>query len=92
MINPAGDADDSQEHSAAGVASRIETRELREGEDAEWDRFVMSSATGTFFHLSGWHRMVQRDPRTSLFLPGGRLWNCTCLTLGLPCFREEPAL
>jgi hypothetical protein len=27
-----------------------------------------------------------------LFLPGGRLWNCTCLTLGLPCFREEPAL
>ena len=58
MINPAGDADDSQEHSAAGVASRIETRELREGEDAEWDRFVMSSATGTFFHLSGWRRVV----------------------------------
>src|ERR1039457_1755936 len=75
MPNALGDWDDSRKHAAVGVASRIETRELREGEEAEWDRFVMSSATGTFFHLSGWHRMVQRDPRTSLFLPGGRLWN-----------------
>jgi FemAB-related protein (PEP-CTERM system-associated) len=58
MIGAVGDADDPQKHAAAGVASRIETRELRGGEEAEWDRFVMSSASGTIFHLSGWRRIV----------------------------------
>src|ERR1035437_6147862 len=39
MINAVGDADDYQRHAAVGGASRIETRELRGGEEAEWDRF-----------------------------------------------------
>ena len=59
MINATGDADDSQRHAAVAVASRIETRELSEGEEAECDRFVMSSPSGTFFHLSGWQRIVR---------------------------------
>ena len=60
MINAAGDAEDCQKHAAASVASRIETREMREGEEAEWDRFVLSSPSGTFFHLSGWKRVIER--------------------------------
>lgn len=55
-------------------ASRaVETRELRPGEEVEWDRFVLSCPSGTIFHLSGWanvvesilghrpHRLVARD-------------------------------
>jgi len=59
MINAAGGAEDCQKHAAACVTSRIETRELRVGEEADWDRFVMSSPSGTFFHLSGWQRIVR---------------------------------
>jgi FemAB-related protein (PEP-CTERM system-associated) len=58
MINAIGNVDDCQKP-ATGVLSRIETGELREGEEAEWDRFVMSSPSGTFFHLSGWFRVVR---------------------------------
>src|ERR1035437_6573188 len=31
---------------------------VKGGEEAEWDRFVMSSASGTIFHLSGWQKVV----------------------------------
>ena len=67
MINAAGDAEDRQKYAVAGVASRVETRELREGEEAEWDRFVMSSPSGTFFHLSGWQRIVRQVLRHRCF-------------------------
>ncbi len=60
MINATGDAEDSQKYAAAGVASRVEIRELSGGEEAECDRFVMSSASGTFFHLSGWRSIVRK--------------------------------
>ncbi len=35
-------------------------RPLEPGEEGEWDRFVLSSQSGTFFHLSGWQRVVER--------------------------------
>jgi FemAB-related protein (PEP-CTERM system-associated) len=34
-------------------------RPLERGEEADWDRFVLSSPFGTFFHLSGWRRVVE---------------------------------
>ena len=34
-------------------------RKLERGEEREWDRFVLSSPYGTFFHLSGWRRVVE---------------------------------
>ena len=37
----------------------LETRLLEPGEEGEWDRFVLSSPSGTFFHLSGWRRVVE---------------------------------
>jgi FemAB-related protein (PEP-CTERM system-associated) len=58
MIDANVQTDDSQKHWVAGGASRIETRQLATGEEAEWDRFVMSSPSGTFFHLSGWRSLV----------------------------------
>jgi len=38
----------------------VEIQELRPGHEGEWDRFVLSSPTGTFFHLSGWKNVVQK--------------------------------
>src|SRR5262245_53692982 len=41
-------------------ARQIEVRELESGEEGSWDRFVTTSPSGTFFHLSGWTRVVER--------------------------------
>ena len=43
----------------ADLASRIEIRQLPSRQNDEWDRFVLSSPSGTFFHLSGWGRIVE---------------------------------
>lgn len=37
---------------------RVELRAKETGED--WDAFVLRSANGTFFHLSGWRRVVEK--------------------------------
>jgi FemAB-related protein (PEP-CTERM system-associated) len=42
------------------LASRIESRQLEPGEESQWDRFVMSSPSGTFCHLSGWKTVFER--------------------------------
>ena len=34
-------------------------RELKPGEERDWDQFVLSSPFGSFFHLSGWRRVVE---------------------------------
>jgi FemAB-related protein (PEP-CTERM system-associated) len=36
---------------------------LSPGEEDEWDRFVLSSGSGTLFHLSGWNHIVERNFR-----------------------------
>jgi len=38
----------------------LEIRELRRGEEEAWDTFVMSSPTGTFFHLLSWRRVIEQ--------------------------------
>ncbi len=37
----------------------ITVRELVPGEDARWDAFVTAHRDGTFFHLTGWRRVVE---------------------------------
>ena len=37
----------------------IAVRELERGREREWDQFVLSSPFGTFFHLSGWQKVVE---------------------------------
>jgi FemAB-related protein (PEP-CTERM system-associated) len=55
-------SDVEQQGSRQGTTPReigaLEIRELRRGEEDEWDRFVMSSPVGTFFHLSGWRSVI----------------------------------
>lgn len=40
------------------AASKIQIRQLESSEEDLWDRFVLESPWGTFFHLSGWRRLV----------------------------------
>src|SRR5215471_9573507 len=35
----------------------VEVRRLETGEEAAWDQFV--AASGTFFHLSGWKKVIE---------------------------------
>jgi FemAB-related protein (PEP-CTERM system-associated) len=42
------------------VASQIAVGQLQPGEEGAWDQFVTSSPSGTFFHLSGWKRVIER--------------------------------
>jgi len=35
--------------------------ELQPGEEADWDRFVLSSPSATFFHLTGWKRVIEGE-------------------------------
>lgn len=37
----------------------IKVRELVPGEDSRWDAFVHAHRQGSFFHLTGWRRVVQ---------------------------------
>ena len=39
----------------------IKVRELVPGEDARWDAFVHAHEDGTFFHLTGWRRVVEEN-------------------------------
>jgi FemAB-related protein (PEP-CTERM system-associated) len=59
----------SQMSTASLLGSEVSTRELicsaeirplQPGQEDEWDRFVLSSRSGTFFHLTGWNALVER--------------------------------
>lgn len=45
---------------SAPSRSVIEICPLEAGEEREWDQFVTNSASGTFFHLTGWTNIVER--------------------------------
>jgi len=55
MINAPGMA-----AAAAKLTPGIEIGHLEHGEESACDRFVQASPTGTFFHLSGWQRVVEK--------------------------------
>src|SRR5262249_37454756 len=44
---------------APSAASPITIREMGERDRETWDRFVLGCSDGTFFHLSGWRRIMQ---------------------------------
>src|SRR5579864_9430951 len=53
----------SKDHSSSppiDLAGRVEIGELEPGEEADWDRFVTCSPSGTFFHYSTWRTIVER--------------------------------
>lgn len=51
--------DRSAKHNGAPAASRFVVRELLPGEDARWDAYVEAHSEGTFFHLTGWRKIVE---------------------------------
>jgi FemAB-related protein (PEP-CTERM system-associated) len=57
MITPVLELQDYRPNSAA---TQIQVRQLGPGEEDQWDRFVLSSPSGTFFHLSGWKSVIER--------------------------------
>ena len=55
----------------------LRVRELLPGEDARWDSYVREHPDGSFFHLSGWRRVVEETfGHEPLFLvcEQGRSW------------------
>jgi FemAB-related protein (PEP-CTERM system-associated) len=60
-----------------GVEHALRVRELLPGEDSRWDAFVGRHPQGTFFHLTGWSRVVRevfRHTPCHLVAEQGRRW------------------
>ncbi len=61
----------------AEAPAPLRVRELLPGEDARWDAFVSRHPLGTFFHLTGWSRVVRETFRHTahpLVVEQGRRW------------------
>ena len=43
-----------------GSQVTVAVRPFRVGDEHRWDEFVLARASGTFFHLSGWKRVIER--------------------------------
>ena len=43
-----------------GSQFTVSVRPFRAGDERRWDEFVRAHASGTFFHLSGWKRVIER--------------------------------
>ncbi len=74
---------DRNGHAETAIAAPTEAdpptrvREILPGEDARWDAFVSRHPQGTFFHLTGWSRVVQQTFRHAshhLVVERGRQW------------------
>jgi FemAB-related protein (PEP-CTERM system-associated) len=44
-----------------GSQATVSVRPFRAGDERRWDEFVRAHANGTFFHLSGWKRVIERS-------------------------------
>jgi FemAB-related protein (PEP-CTERM system-associated) len=68
-----------------GSQATLTVRPFRAGDERAWDGFVLSHAQGTFFHLSGWKRVIERAFRHPTYYlvaeRGGRLTGVLPLTL-----------
>lgn len=51
--------DETPSANGTSTESAILVRELLPGEDARWDAYVREHGDGTFFHLSGWRKVVE---------------------------------
>jgi FemAB-related protein (PEP-CTERM system-associated) len=43
-----------------GSQVAVAVRPFRAGDERRWDEFVFARSSGTFFHLSGWKRVIER--------------------------------
>jgi FemAB-related protein (PEP-CTERM system-associated) len=61
----------------AGSEAPLRVREILPGEDARWDSYVSRHVNGTFFHRTGWSRVVAEQWRHKphhLVVEQGRRW------------------
>jgi FemAB-related protein (PEP-CTERM system-associated) len=47
-------------HVLDGSQPTVAVREYRAGDERRWDDFILAHPGGTFFHLSGWRRVIER--------------------------------
>src|SRR5215469_12888264 len=50
----------SVDHIMDGSQATVSVRPFRAGDQRRWDQFVWAHASGTFFHLAGWKRVIER--------------------------------
>jgi FemAB-related protein (PEP-CTERM system-associated) len=43
-----------------GSQVKVTVRPFRDGDERRWNDFVLGAANGTFFHLAGWKRVIER--------------------------------
>jgi FemAB-related protein (PEP-CTERM system-associated) len=43
-----------------GSQIAVSVRPFRDGDERRWDEFVCAHSKGTFFHLAGWRRVIER--------------------------------
>jgi FemAB-related protein (PEP-CTERM system-associated) len=43
-----------------GLQAAVAVRPFQAGDERQWDEFVLTHPAGTFFHLSGWKRVIER--------------------------------
>jgi hypothetical protein len=43
-----------------GLQATVAVRTFRPADGQQWDDFVLARPGGTFFHLSGWKRVIER--------------------------------
>ena len=74
-------AEPAAPHAAPAVVAAEEpplrVREILPGEDARWDAFVSRHRLGTFFHLTGWSRVLRETFKHTpqhLVVEQGRRW------------------
>jgi FemAB-related protein (PEP-CTERM system-associated) len=46
-----------------GSQSSIAVRQFRSGDEGRWDKFILAHPAATFFHLSGWKRVIEQSFR-----------------------------
>ena len=74
---PANGGPVAEDRGQQGDEPPLRVRELLPGEDARWDAFVSRHPLGTFFHLTGWSRVVRetfRHTAQHLIVERGRRW------------------
>src|SRR5262249_23082714 len=63
--------------------------DLQPGEESAWDRSVKASPTGTFFHLSGWCRVIEQVLGRRCFALTARAENRICGIFPLAWVRSR---
>ena len=60
MVKPSVELAPPTNANARGTPSAVAVRPFEPGVAERWDRFVLAQSRGTFFHLLGWKRVIEK--------------------------------